>query len=58
MAHINSWLTNTLRPYFGLHLIEEHWDTIEIRSGYFICMDGDIIRKRISVSEQALNCTR
>lgn len=53
MAHINSWLTNTLRPYFGLHLIEEHWDTIEIRSGYFICMDGDIIRKRISVSEQA-----
>ncbi|QQP14982.1 immunity 26/phosphotriesterase HocA family protein [Lysinibacillus agricola] len=50
---MNSWLTNTLRPYFGLHSVEEHWDTIEIKNGYFICMDGDIIRKRISVSEQA-----
>ena len=53
MATINSWLTNSLRPYFGLHPVEEHWDTIEIRDGYFIYIDGDIIRKRISVSEQA-----
>jgi len=52
MATINSWLTNSLRPYFGLHPVEEHWETIEIRDGFFIYIDGDIIRKRISVSEQ------
>ncbi|MGE7915755.1 immunity 26/phosphotriesterase HocA family protein [Lysinibacillus xylanilyticus] len=53
MAPLNSWLTNTLRPYFGLHPIEEHWRTIEIRNDYYICMDGDIIKKRIFVNEQA-----
>lgn len=53
MAPLNSWLTNTLRPYFGLHTIEEHWGTIEIRNDYYICMDGDIIKKRIFVNEQA-----
>lgn len=52
MATINSWLTNSLRPYFGLHPVEEHWETIEIRDVFFIYIDGDIIRKRISVSEQ------
>lgn len=49
----NSWLTNTLRPSFGLLPMEEAWDILEIRKGYFVCMEGDMIRKRISVSEQA-----
>ncbi|MDM5248683.1 immunity 26/phosphotriesterase HocA family protein [Lysinibacillus sp. G4S2] len=53
MTPLNSWLTNTLRPYFGLHPIEEHWGTIEIRDDYYICVDGDIIKKRIFVNEQA-----
>jgi len=53
MTPLNSWLTNKLRPYFGLHPIEEHWRTMEIRNDYYICMDGDIIKKRIFVNEQA-----
>ncbi|WMT39021.1 immunity 26/phosphotriesterase HocA family protein [Paenibacillus sp. D2_2] len=53
MQPFDSWLTNTLRPFFGLLPLEEAWDILEIREGYFVCMDGDIIRKRISVSEQA-----
>lgn len=48
---MNRWLTNALRPYFGLEVLEEHWDVIEIKDGYFICMDGDVIRKRISFTE-------
>ncbi|KAF6570542.1 immunity 26/phosphotriesterase HocA family protein [Paenibacillus polymyxa] len=50
---MNSWLTNALRPYFGLETLEEHWDVVEIKEGYFICMDGDVIRKRISSKEDA-----
>lgn len=48
---MNSWLTNALRPYFGLEVLEEHWDVIEIKEGYYICVDGDVIRKRISSTE-------
>lgn len=48
---MNSWLTNALRPYFGLEVLEEHWDVVEIKEGYFICVDGDVIRKRISSTE-------
>lgn len=36
MAHINSWLTNTLRPYFGLQLIEE----IGIRLKYEVAISS------------------
>ncbi|MCG7385696.1 immunity 26/phosphotriesterase HocA family protein [Paenibacillus sp. ACRRY] len=50
---MDSWLTNDLRYYFGLQAIDEQWDILEIREGYFICLDGDLIRKRISISEQS-----
>jgi len=53
MEPFNSWLTNALRPFFGLLPMKEEWDILQIREGYFVCMDGDIIRKRISVSEQS-----
>lgn len=48
-----SWLTNSLRPYFGLHMLENHWDTHQIREDYFICFEGDVIKKRIFVNEHS-----
>ncbi|WP_155592290.1 immunity 26/phosphotriesterase HocA family protein [Lysinibacillus cavernae] len=53
MAPFSSWLTNSLRPYFGLHMLEEHWDTLQIREDYFICLEGDLIKKRIFVNEHS-----
>lgn len=51
MSAFTSWLTNSLRPYFGLHIIEDHWDTLQIREDYFICLEGDLIKKRIFINE-------
>lgn len=44
------WLTNEIRPYVGLEVIEPHWDLIEIKQGYSVYFDGYVIRKRISGS--------
>ncbi|WP_237613331.1 hypothetical protein [Pectobacterium parmentieri] len=48
---INSWMQEALRPYFGLEPLSTEWDILSIRDGYFICFDGDTIRKRITVTE-------
>jgi len=53
LTAFTSWLTNSIRPYFGLHIIEEHWDTLQIREDYFIYLDGDLIKKRIFINEQS-----
>lgn len=42
-----------MRPYFGLDTLEEHWDIFQIREDYFICLDGDVIKKRIFVNEHS-----
>jgi len=53
LTAFTSWLTNSLRPCFGLHIIEEHWDTLQIREDYFICLEGDLIKKRIFINEHS-----
>ncbi len=53
MTAFTSWLTNSQRPYFGLHIIEEYWDTLQIREDYFICLEGDLIKKRIFINEHS-----
>ncbi|WP_445477473.1 immunity 26/phosphotriesterase HocA family protein [Lysinibacillus irui] len=53
MTPFTSWLTNSLRPYFGLYTLEEHWDIFQIREDYFICLEGDVIKKRIFVNEHS-----
>lgn len=50
---MESWLTNEIRPYVGLKVIEPHWDLIKIKQGYSVYFDGDVIRKRISCSALA-----
>ncbi|MFJ7367955.1 immunity 26/phosphotriesterase HocA family protein [Lysinibacillus sp. NPDC098008] len=52
MALFTSWLHNELRPYFGLQLLDKHWDILQIREDYFICLEGDVIKKRIFADEQ------
>lgn len=42
-----------MRPYFGLYTLEEHWDIFQIREDYFICLEGDVIKKRIFVNEHS-----
>ncbi|WFD11926.1 immunity 26/phosphotriesterase HocA family protein [Tepidibacter hydrothermalis] len=44
----NLMLTNEQRKYFAIDLIGEDWDTVEIKAGYYVVYDGDIIRKVIS----------
>ncbi|AWB47098.1 hypothetical protein DCC85_21800 [Paenibacillus sp. CAA11] len=44
------WLSNCLRPYFGLELLAEGWDVVELKPGYFICFEGDTLMKIISVT--------
>jgi len=53
LTPFTSWLTNSLRPYFGLHTLEAHWETIQIREDYFICLEGDLIKKRFFVNEHS-----
>jgi len=53
LTAFTSWLTNSLRPCFGLHIIEEHWDTLQIREDYYICLEGDLIKKRIFINEHS-----
>ncbi|WP_103183242.1 immunity 26/phosphotriesterase HocA family protein [Pectobacterium odoriferum] len=48
---INSWMQEALRPYFGLEPLLSEWDIITVRDGYFICFDGDTVRKRITATE-------
>ncbi|MBQ4792861.1 immunity 26/phosphotriesterase HocA family protein [Pectobacterium versatile] len=48
---INSWMQEALRPYFGLEPLSSEWDIITVRDGYFICFDGDTVRKRITATE-------
>ena len=31
MTPFTSWLHNELRPYFGLQLLDKHWDILQIR---------------------------
>ncbi|TKY83885.1 immunity 26/phosphotriesterase HocA family protein [Pectobacterium polonicum] len=50
---INSWMQEALRPYFGLEPLSAEWDILTVRDGYFICFEGDTIRKRITAT--ALN---
>ncbi|WP_224552585.1 immunity 26/phosphotriesterase HocA family protein [Pectobacterium versatile] len=50
---INSWMQEALRPYFGLEPLSAEWDILTVRDGYFICFDGETIRKRITAT--ALN---
>ncbi|WP_323665349.1 immunity 26/phosphotriesterase HocA family protein [Pectobacterium punjabense] len=50
---INSWMQEALRPYFGLEPLAAEWDILTVRDGYFICFEGDTIRKRITAT--ALN---
>nr|WED68966.1 hypothetical protein PJ912_01320 [Pectobacterium colocasium] len=45
---INSWMQEALRPYFGLEPLSSAWEIVTVRDGYFICFDGDTIRKRIT----------
>ncbi|KML67091.1 immunity 26/phosphotriesterase HocA family protein [Pectobacterium peruviense] len=48
---ITSWMQEALRPYFGLEPLSAEWDILTVRDGYFVCFDGDTIRKRITVTE-------
>ncbi|AIU90501.1 hypothetical protein BV918_08365 [Pectobacterium odoriferum] len=48
---MNSWMQEALRPYFGLEPLLSEWDIITVRDGYFICFDGDTVRKRITATE-------
>ncbi|KAA9003287.1 hypothetical protein FJU30_03975 [Affinibrenneria salicis] len=50
---MDSWLSNTLRPLFGLNLLDDNWDILELKAGYFICMEGDIVKKSIAVYSHA-----
>ncbi|MCE9730168.1 hypothetical protein A6301_02510 [Pectobacterium sp. IFB5596] len=50
---MNSWMQEALRPYFGLEPLAAEWDILTVRDGYFICFEGDTIRKRITAT--ALN---
>ncbi|WP_341302733.1 hypothetical protein MHB44_10565 [Lysinibacillus sp. FSL H8-0500] len=45
MTPFTSWLRNELRPYFGLQLLDKYWGILQIREDYFICLEGDIIKK-------------
>ncbi|WP_241007219.1 MULTISPECIES: immunity 26/phosphotriesterase HocA family protein [Pectobacterium] len=47
---INSWMQEALRPYFGLEPLSSEWDILTVRDDYFICFDGDTIRKRITAT--------
>ncbi|MCF2719548.1 hypothetical protein LWE69_21200 [Paenibacillus sp. UKAQ_18] len=48
---MNSWLTNALRPYFGLEALEEHWDVVEIKMDTLFVWTGMSFFKRISFTE-------
>jgi hypothetical protein len=43
-------LTNEERLYFGLEPILPEWERVEIKNGYVVYFDGNIIRKTISYS--------
>lgn len=47
---MEAWLTNEIRHYVGLEPLKEHWELTELRKGFWVCFDGEVIRKRISVS--------
>lgn len=47
---MEAWLTNEIRHYVGLEPLKEHWEQAELRKGFWVCFDGEVIRKRISVS--------
>ncbi|MFD1888309.1 immunity 26/phosphotriesterase HocA family protein [Paenibacillus wenxiniae] len=51
------WLTNELRPYFGLQQLDSNWEWMELRAGYWIALEGDIIRKCIGTYEQSYSET-
>lgn len=45
---MDSWISNEVRPYVGLEVTQPYWDLVEIKQGYYVYFDGDVIRKRIS----------
>ncbi|KAA8783991.1 hypothetical protein ABIE27_000964 [Paenibacillus sp. 4624] len=45
---MDAWLSNENRAYVGLEPVESHWDRVDIKKGYYVYFDGDVIRKRIS----------
>lgn len=47
-------LTNEQRPYFGLNPIEKSWERLDIKDGYTVYFNGNIIRKVISCSADNL----
>lgn len=47
------WLSNEIRPFVGLELVLSSWDLVELKKGYYVYFDGDVIRKRISSSPEA-----
>ncbi|MCL2118926.1 MAG: immunity 26/phosphotriesterase HocA family protein [Planctomycetaceae bacterium] len=42
-------LNNSQRPYFGLNPIDPKWDEVEIKPGYTVFFDGNVIKKVISL---------
>jgi hypothetical protein len=51
------WLTNELRPYFGLQQLNPDWELMELRAGYWIALEGDTIRKCIGTYDQSYSET-
>ncbi|WPP39769.1 immunity 26/phosphotriesterase HocA family protein [Paenibacillus hunanensis] len=51
------WLTNELRPYFGLQQLNADWELMELRAGYWIALEDDVIRKCMGTYEQAYSET-
>jgi len=43
-------LNNAQRPYFGLNPIDPKWDKVEVKSGYTVFFEGNVIKKIISFS--------
>ncbi len=53
LKHPTMWLSNELRPYFGLQPLEDSWEFMELRAGYWVVLDGDVIRKCIASYDHA-----
>jgi len=41
-------LNNSQRPFFGLNPIDPEWDEVEIKPGYTLFFDGNVVKKVIS----------
>lgn len=46
-------LTNEQRKYLGLIPVEDNWEFVKFNDEFYLYFDGDIIRKKISISENS-----